>query len=330
MSEPREAQTPMQFESRVFQLAKDPEHAEENQDAYRIEAAGRCVAIADGVASGIFSRQWARILVEAVVADAPDPQNREAFGRWLDARRRTWQDEIDTSALAWFQKPKLREGAFSTLLWVRLVEAGPDDGPQAAGCRLQGAAVGDSCLFWVRDGRTIRSFPLENAEQLEASPVVVGSVDLGRDELVEFASICEPCQEGDLLVLSTDAVAEWVFRREASGSPPCWDDYWNMTEEDWQQEVDSLRSEREMRYDDATLVLLRAVRQAATATPEASPPPLPADGEDDWGEKLKHFSEQVVDEVSEQVSRGVKRLKHVKESAESALKKYRDKLREDR
>ena len=87
--------TILQFQSRVFRLAKDVDHPEQDQDSCRIDEARGVAAIADGVASGIFSRQWAAILTEAVLADLPDPDNRESFARWLTLRREAWAAGID-------------------------------------------------------------------------------------------------------------------------------------------------------------------------------------------------------------------------------------------
>jgi len=332
----------MRFESRVFQLAKDDEHPEENQDACHADAEHGIAAIADGVASGIFARQWARILTEATVAETPDPGDKEAFGAWLARRREAWQREIDVSGLAWFQKPKLREGAFSTLLWVEILPIDESDRQPQDPWRLRVFAVGDSCLFHVRGQQLLRTFPIETAEELEADPVVVGSVDLNRDELVQFKSFDALCRPGDLLVLCTDAIAEWALRQAEAGDPPAWEDYWNKTEEEWQQEVATLRSERHMRYDDATLLLLRvgdgvtAPNQAEATAPAAGaatkdqpgPPPLPGPAtHPEWSKKLSSLSEQLASQVSEQLARGAKKLKEVRESAESTIRKYRDKFR---
>ena len=71
----------MRFEFRDFKLAKDAERPEENQDAFRTDADRGIAAIADGVASGIFARPWARILTRATVAEPPDPADREAFAQ---------------------------------------------------------------------------------------------------------------------------------------------------------------------------------------------------------------------------------------------------------
>jgi len=295
------------------------------------------------VASGIFTRQWARILTEATVADLPDPGDQAAFGQWLAARRDAWGAEIDVSQLAWFQKPKLREGAFSTLLWVEITPIDERDRQPQDPWRLRALAVGDSCLFHLRGEELLRAFPIEKAEELEADPVVIGSIDLNRDDLLEFKSYEALCRPGDVLVLCTDAVADWALRQQEAGRPPVWEDYWDKSQEAWQEEVAALRSERQMRYDDATLLLLRVTdgvtappqpdeaiptAEAAPSTDETGPPPLPdAETHPDWAHKLKSFTDQVADQVSEQVARGVKKLKEVQESAGSAIKKYRERLR---
>ena len=140
-------------------LAKDPDYADENQDCFRVDESRGVAAVADGVSSAIFSGLWARILVEAAVDGLPDPEDREAFAPWLAQRREAWSGKIDVSRLAWFQKPKLREGAFSTLLCVRLVAAEEDLPADASAWRLRGVAIGDTCLFLVRDGQTPAQVP---------------------------------------------------------------------------------------------------------------------------------------------------------------------------
>lgn len=264
----------MPFESRVFKLAKDTEHPEEYQDAYGLDAARGIAVVADGVASAIFSRQWAGILAQATVADTPDPHDKETFGRWLHQRRRAWSQQIDAGSLAWFQKAKLPLGAFSTLLWVRVLPI-EENRPGAFGAyRLRSFAIGDSCLFHVRRGELVRTFPVQKAAELQADPVVLGSVDLNRDQLMEFTSLDELCYGDDLLVLCTDAVADWALRLIESGKMPAWDAYWSMTHRDWQNEIISLRQRRQMRYDDATLMLLRVRGQGVEIGQPEEPPVL--------------------------------------------------------
>jgi hypothetical protein len=257
----------MPLEPRAFELAKDPDHPEQYEDAFRMDPQRGIAVLADGVASAIFSRQWANILVEAVLADAPDPLEKKGFDAWLKQRRETWAQQVGSTkggaakggaaGLAWFQRAKLPLGAFSTLLWVCVLPRQENRPGQFGALRLQSYAIGDSCLFHVRHGQVLRTFPIQQAAELQADPLVLGSVDLGRDQLIEFGYLDDLCYADDLLVMCTDAVADWALRRLESGDPPAWDHYWDMTPQQWQQEVISLRDQGQMRYDDATLLLLR-------------------------------------------------------------------------
>ena len=252
----------MPFAFRAFTLAKDPQQPGEYQDAWRCAPEAGVAAVADGVASAIFSGPWAEVLVEAIIAQPLSLDQHDGLGTWLAARRAQWQAKIDTTGLAWFQKAKLPAGAFSTLLWVTIAA---DNAEATWLCR----AIGDSCLFHVRDGRLLCVFPIERTEDFAADPVVLGSVNLNRDHLLEFKSAQGSCCPGDLLVLATDAVAQWILSEVEAGNPPTWNDFWTMTEMEWRDGLDRLRTEGAMRYDDATLVVLR-IDGGTPATPEAN------------------------------------------------------------
>jgi len=338
----------MQFAARIFTIAKDPEHPEQFQDACHVDAAGGIAAVADGVASTLFSGQWAELLTQAIVADALDPADQEGFACWLKKRREAWSAQIDVSGLAWFQKAKLPLGAFCTLLWVRLLPEEESPPPTPPSQRLQAFALGDSCLLHVRGGEAIHTFPIQQSPQFDADPLAVGSLDLGRDQLLNFRCLEERCLLGDLLVLCTDAVAQWALRRCESGCPPAWDDYWHMTEQAWREEIVALREQGLMRYDDATLLLLRVVAQCAETCVDAQPTapieaaePQPASAEElaplagqpsdtaapDWAATLKSLSDRAyagLDQVSQQMLRGLGRLK------QKALEKYREQFRPDK
>ena len=345
----------MGFDFRTFTLAKDPEHPEQNQDAWALDPRRGIAALADGVAASLFSRSWATILTESVLAGAPDPADKDVWRPWLAERRTAWSASIDVNRLAWFQKAKLKDGAFSTLLAVRLLPvegASPDDPPA---WNVRGYAVGDTCLFFVRAGKALRTFPIATAAEFDDNPLAIGSLDLGRDDVVAFRNFEEYGRPGDLLVLATDAVAAWALRRTESGQPPAWENYWDMPEETWQAEVMSLREQREMRYDDATLLLLRLSDPqaeplpAATATPGATaglsssadlppteallgkpavaPAAEPAKPVEEVAEKLKAISGEIIDQSAKQVARGLEKFKEVKKTATSAWQKYLKKFR---
>src|SRR4051812_13624382 len=106
----------MFYESRKFSLPKDLLRAEENQDAFELNLEEGIAAIADGVSTGLFAGNWARILAKAAVAQPPRANKPAAIAGWLSDLRRQWSDSIDVASLAWHQKAKLKAGAFSTLL----------------------------------------------------------------------------------------------------------------------------------------------------------------------------------------------------------------------
>jgi len=233
-------------------------------------------------------------------------------------------------------------GAFSTLLYARVCPADDAGAPAErvggvfGGYRLLAFALGDSCLFQIRGGELVRSFPLETSAQFEADPIVLGSVDRKRDHLLQFAILDEMCYPGDELVLCTDAVAEWAVRCYEQGEPPKWGDFWQMSEDDWRSGVAWLRQERQMRIDDATMLMLRVVDHrvempAGDAQPHermaeaASPQEADESPALDWikaaSKDLKSVSEQVAeqaDRTSERVIQGLRGLR------DRAMKRYRD------
>jgi hypothetical protein len=322
----------LRLDTRLFALAKDPDQPGAYQDACCLDTEHHIAAIADGVSSALFSGPWAAILAEAVVADSPNPHDPQEFGAWLQQQRGRWAASIDTSSLAWFQKAKLPMGAFSTLLYTRVCDLDDVQPGAFGGYRLLAFALGDSCLFQVRGHELVRSFPLQTCEEFEPDPIVLGSVDLGRDHLLKFAILDEMCYPGDELILCTDAVAEWAVRCYAGGDPPAWSDFWQMSEDDWQSGVAWLRQERQMRIDDATMLMLRVVdhnleTHASDNQPHGEAISNPSDDSSDLGwlksasKDLKSVPEQVAeqaDQTSERVIKGLRSLK------DRALKKYRD------
>ena len=72
----------MRTESRVFWMPKDIGYEGDYEDAFALDEPRGVAAVADGVSSAIFSRQWADILTRAVIAGPPDVSD-ESFWPWL-------------------------------------------------------------------------------------------------------------------------------------------------------------------------------------------------------------------------------------------------------
>src|SRR5207237_3291793 len=101
-------------------------------------------------------------------------------------------------------------GAFATFLGLVVEEAG-----------WHALAVGDSCLFQVRDGGLLRAFPLTRAADFGNSPHLVGSRAPGPGGTHPPGLRKQGDRRpGDRLWLMTDALAQWFLRDAEAGRAP--------------------------------------------------------------------------------------------------------------
>jgi hypothetical protein len=199
----------------------------------------------------------------------------------LAQSRAAWSSQIDVSKLTWYQRPKMVDGAMTTLLWVELHPAEIGEDGLAKTYRLQMFAIGDTCLFHLRGGQMLTKFPLETSSEFGLNPAVIASIDRKRDHLLAFKAAEAECLPDDLLVLCTDAIALWAYERAEAGEPVAWENYWELDAEAWRDEIFSLRDAARMRFDDSTLVLLRVIEETPTPPPEAEATLEPADAADE-------------------------------------------------
>lgn len=253
----------MFFQHKAFWLPKDVEQPVGYQDAFAVDEVRGLAAIADGVSSSLFAASWARLLVQAAVSQPPDVSDAEAVGNWLAAPRQLWRQSIDAESLAWHQKAKFNEGAFTTLMWVEL-SSSPDSNTFPFRCY----SLGDCCLFHVRDDQVLRGFPFEQSALFDTKPKMVGSVARGSGPL-EFDVLEDVCRAGDLLVLCTDALAVWALMQLEAGDSPRFESCWNMSQRDWTESILRLRAEDKIRYDDTTVQLLRVKGESESVTDRA-------------------------------------------------------------
>jgi len=261
----------MIFEQRAFWLPKDVQDPNAYEDACGADPERGVAVVCDGVSSSLFSGRWAAILAQAVVASPPTAVDQPTLDAWLRECRETWASTIDESTLAWHQKPKMLEGAQTTILWVQL-----DGGPQIAPhqpYRLRIFSIGDCCLFHLRDGQMIGSFPFHQSSQFGANPKVLRSV-FKRADVYAVDAMEAACEPGDVLALCSDATAAWALRQWEAGSPIDWDACWNMSVEDWQRWLIGLRQQNQIRYDDSTMLMLR-VAGAPQPQPAPAARPIP-------------------------------------------------------
>ena len=251
---------------RKFWLPKAGNRPHEYEDAslavypQRIGASGRRTAravVADGASESAFAREWANILTGAFVDRPPDLDGltEDSLSAWLLSAQGKWHSAIPWDRLPWHGEAKARAGAFATLLGL-IVGSTPED-PQ----RLcwQALAVGDSCLFVVREGRLQVSFPLGDADEFDNSPALVCSNPANAAGLWESVRLSSgECAPGDLLILATDALARWFLASHAASEKP-WKTLLALDTPAWDSWIKEQRRAGSMHNDDTTLIIIEVV-----------------------------------------------------------------------
>jgi hypothetical protein len=224
---------------------------EECQDAVAGAPDRSRFAVADGASESADAGLWARLLVEDFVGS---PARHLAWASWLPPLQARWAAEVAAlppgGALPWYLEERAREGAFATFLGVVVEDSA-----------WYALAVGDSCLFQLRGGALLRSFPLHRADEFGSTPWLIGSRPPGADVAVKHGQRAEgDWQAGDRLWLMTDALAQWFLRQAEEGGRP-WEALGQVLAEAAPEEafaawVGVTRALGQLRNDDVTLAAL--------------------------------------------------------------------------
>ena len=228
---------------RAFTLAKDPLAPEANEDAL-LWAEGR-LTLADGASSDAFSGLWATALCQTFLT-------RGTLER--DAATATWQAMLP-SPLPWFLADKLRQATHSSFLGLTWDQT-----------TLHVQAIGDTCVFVIRDNRLVFAFPLTRAEDFATYPILAPTQ--GPPPELRHAEFS--LQAGDTILAATDALACWLLH-EQEHQP--WHSLLALQNaSDFQRFITALRAARRLTLDDTTLaVVAPSTRESSGAVPpEAS------------------------------------------------------------
>lgn len=254
----------MQGHVAVFRVAKSGATLNECEDAAchwpkvdggDFDEASIRVAVADGASESLLAGPWARCLSETFVAEGG--ATKEVFIRGYGEALQSWDASMagyrDKRAAAgspvqWYEEPGLERGAYSTLAFAEILDKGR---------HLYAAAIGDSCVFQIRNEALILAFPLSDPELFTSQPPLLPS-RRAPDVVVSDNLVCfeTEWQSGDGVFLMTDALSAWFLRRCAAGDRP-WSRLRDLDEfepSDFADWVSQLRSATELRDDDTTLV----------------------------------------------------------------------------
>ena len=121
-----------------------------------------------------------------------------------------WQQNVTTKPLPWYAEQKLQSGAYAAFAGLHLEADGSWDA----------FAVGDSCIFQIREESLLVKFPLEFAEQFDSRPFLLSSNPAQNSKLFDNIQRTNGnWKVGDIFYLMTDAIACFYLRLwEAEGA----------------------------------------------------------------------------------------------------------------
>lgn len=222
------------------------------------------VGLSDGATESVLAKDWARILAESAACHAlKSPEffdGDTGFEGFARASVALWEPWLNAYAadraehgrpLQWYETAKLAAGASATLLALHIEPA--TDGCWHWNC----AALGDSCLFHLRDGSLLRSFPVQQSEEFGVTPDLFGSRNHNSALLAARTRFTSgDCVPGDRLLLMTDAMSDWFL-----SSPSHAEALADLSEfsgphdtERFSRWLDELRDQGSLRNDDVAVV----------------------------------------------------------------------------
>jgi hypothetical protein len=253
-----------------FQVQKDGSSPDECEDAFFISAdrergrstRGFRIGLADGATESAFSKQWAELLAADVVDGTLFSslyRPAQEWPSWFSRIRYEWRERVAGRDLPWYLEQKVDEGAFATVLGVQFTDR---TSRSRRATHVRAVAIGDTCMFHVRDGVVLSGFPLDSARDFSSRPFLVGTHSVTDHVMIHHIRRYGAVYlDGDRFYLATDALAQFILRQIDEGVP-----IWNQIDEvagepgqdafdDW---ICGARRWGHMRNDDVTLVKIVA------------------------------------------------------------------------
>lgn len=215
-------------------------------------------AISDGASESLLAGPWANILTRAYCrSESLDPGFEAFYARALTS----WQKwklayleyrKRKDNPIRWYEEPGLDNGAFATLLGLRIEEL--------SGGRWHAIGIGDSCLFHVRNERLITHFPIKDSASFNNSPRLLASKASHMEGLESEDMVIEGTWLfKDRFYLATDALSQWFLKEYENGNEP-WtmvDDIASSRSSAFEEWINRLRNQKQIKNDDVTLLEIR-------------------------------------------------------------------------
>lgn len=184
---------------------------EQNEDACVIRSLRQedesplcLIAVADGATEAVYSRLWAKCLVEAAMPawpTLPDDDLSEELKRISQA----FSPIAPGQEIPWFVRNKyMDQGSQATLLVATLAGI---EGSEAF--HLRAVSVGDCCLLLFKASGEVNTFPMQHSDEFGVNPVLLGNRLPKPAHYDRWEGRVEP---GDMLLLGTDAISKWALQ----------------------------------------------------------------------------------------------------------------------
>lgn len=247
----------MNISFKTFWLPKLGNSFEEYEDAFypeqnlENEISEFDCAIADGATETSFSKIWAKLLVKQYCSiNLNEGKN---ILENLSKIQNEWKEQFKAIKLPWYAEEKLMSGAFSSLVGLSLKNCENI-------IKWNAIAIGDSCLFQIRKGELILSFPLKNSNDFNNRPLLISTNNESNSRLEENLFIeSGEIHKNDIFYLMTDALACWFLKEIENGEKPCeYISTFKLEDQsyDFKGLINSLREEGKLRNDDVTFICL--------------------------------------------------------------------------
>ncbi|HID99185.1 MAG TPA: hypothetical protein EYP59_02705 [Thiotrichaceae bacterium] len=244
----------MEIMTQSFKLPKQGNTLEEYEDAVFCSSwlknpptALFRAAVADGATEASFSKAWANLVVQAYCQG--ELNDEKTLIQHLPQLQKQWYAEVTQKPLPWYAVEKLQRGAFSALFGLTLYKNSYDI-----------MAIGDSCLFHIREDKLENAFPIAHSEQFNNRPLLLSSVAAPNENIAQHIVYKQTLslQRGDEFYLMTDALACWFLQLSEKKRQP-WAEMRSLKPSHFEKWIANLRNTKALRNDDVTL--LRIITQ---------------------------------------------------------------------
>lgn len=229
-------------------VPKDPSCPEANEDKFAFSEDGRRLALSDGASESFDSKLWADLLVQKFIADP------KVSPEWVASVLAEYSVAHDFQSMSWSKQAAFERGSFATLIGVEQFEEHN---------AVEVLSIGDSIALLTDGGKLIRGWPFENPEKFKERPTLLATV-AGHNDFIGVSGFWTIHGKtfhlegltNPRLICMTDALGEWALKEALAGRSGLTELLLIQTEEQLSELVSRERSERRMRVDDSTLLVL--------------------------------------------------------------------------